>query len=66
MPANPLTSDGARQERKAMRAFLRRRLVALKAGPEYQEVERALAFVDQRRKRYDVATGGLGRQVRKK
>lgn len=61
MKADPKFSQGARLERSAFRNMLRRRLTHLSLGDQ-NEVRRALAWVDQRRLRYDRAKGGLGKK----
>lgn len=49
-------SEGARLERKAMRAYLRRQL---QSGMFSPAIEKALAWVLTRQKRYDKRKGGL-------
>jgi len=64
MAADPKTSAGARAERKAFRDYLRRQIViANKVSPLLQvsTLERAVAWVLTRQKRYDTKAGGLGK-----
>lgn len=69
MKADPKVSEGARLERQAFRAYLRRlRAVNAKhdAGSAWAQAERnviavALNWVLTRQKRYDRRKGGLGR-----
>jgi hypothetical protein len=51
-------SAGARYERAALRAYLRR---VLRNYPESAVSERILAWVVSRQKRYDSKAGGLGK-----
>lgn len=57
MPADPKRSEGARLERAAVRAYLRR--IASKS--QNPAIEQAIAWVLGRQKRYDAKTGGLGK-----
>jgi hypothetical protein len=57
MKADPLVSEGARVERKAIRSYLRRQL---KLG-SLCSVEDILDWVLKREKRYDKRAGGLGK-----
>jgi hypothetical protein len=65
MAADPKRSAGARTERAAFRAYLRR---ALKREPKAleepytSELQFALYWVLNRQKRYDKRAGGLGRK----
>lgn len=59
MKSDPKVSEGARLERKAMRAKLTR---MLKRAPDSSAVAEMLTFVLSRQKRYDKATGGLGKR----
>jgi hypothetical protein len=63
--ANPLISEGARLERKAVRAYLRRQLERVRDDIhiEYATnvLEEALNWILARQKRYDARKGGLGR-----
>jgi hypothetical protein len=60
--ADPKVSDGARQERKAMRAYLRRQIRSNKTLPiDIAVYETVLDWVLARQMRYDHAKGGLGR-----
>lgn len=63
---SPVASEGARYERSAFRAMLRRRLKVLKEqrGPlsgngAYEGVNAALIWVLKRQERYDKKAGGL-------
>lgn len=56
--ADPLRSAGARTERKALRAYLRRRL-ARDGWMHKPTVDSILAWVLGRQKRYDARPGGL-------
>lgn len=56
MPTNPKISLGARLERKAMRAHLRR---LLSHDPRNFSLQKALKFVLTRQERYDSKPGGL-------
>lgn len=56
MAADPKTSAGARLERKAFRAYLRR-MAARGKGT----IAEALDWVLARQTRYDKKTGGLGK-----
>lgn len=58
MPTDPKRSEGARLERKAMRAYLRR--LWTKTGDP--TIAAALAWVLARQSRYDKKAGGLGKQ----
>lgn len=62
--ADPMKSEGARLERKAIRRAIRRRIRA--APMEWHGyrhgLESVLAFVQGRQKRYDSRPGGLGRR----
>ena len=58
MAADPKRSAGARLERKAIRAYLRRLLAHDDANPA---IATALAWVLGRQKRYDSKSGGLGK-----
>lgn len=58
MPADPKTSAGARLERKAFRAYLRRRMGSTTQAGELAAV---LAWVLARQARYDKRGGGLGK-----
>ena len=57
MKADPLVSEGARMERKAIRSYLRR---LLKVN-EMIDVQFVLDWVLKREKRYDKRAGGLGK-----
>lgn len=60
-------SDGARRERKAMRAYLRRQRRSLEGtttdywAGHLDAMANILAWIDQRRARYDKRVGGLGK-----
>lgn len=60
---SPLRSEGARLERKAMRAKLRRRIADMDRKHAYTSVRielcRLLSWVLTREKRYDAKAGGL-------
>ena len=56
---DPLKDEGARMERTAVRRYLRRRL---KEGLIVVNIGVMLEWIDKRRKRYDKASGGLGRR----
>jgi hypothetical protein len=62
MSADPKTSSGARLEREAMRRYLRRALCKAPSAEAFKSLEGVLAWVMQRRARYDKASGGLGRK----
>ncbi len=58
MPADPLRSEGARLERKAVREYLRRKLARM--GKEHDgSVNEVLAWMLAREKRYSKRPGGL-------
>ena len=63
MPANPLTSKGARLERSAFLKKLRN-LRADSHAPytKLYLIDRLVAWILTRRKRYDARKGGLGRK----
>ncbi len=54
--ADPLKSEGARLERKAVRAYLRR---LIKNPPPTPPIETVLAWILKREARYSKRTGGL-------
>jgi hypothetical protein len=56
---DPLKSEGARAERKAMRAYLRRKINAGNLDAASVELENVLAWVLGRMKRYRKKEGGL-------
>lgn len=64
---HPQTSEGARLERKALRAYLRRKLAAEKetqiggspATAYVRALEEVLTWVMGRQRRYDAKAGGL-------
>jgi hypothetical protein len=60
--AAPLASAGARYERAAICAYLRRQLNALGEGAEASSLGPVLDWVLARQKRYDKRVGGLGRK----
>jgi hypothetical protein len=63
--ADPLTSEGARLERRVFRAYLRRRLAQVQADGNWfvmTTLEAALRWVQGRQRRYDAKRGGLGRR----
>ncbi len=62
MSADPKTSAGARTERAAFRAYLRRQLNALGEGAEASSLGPVLEWVLGRQKRYDKKAGGLGKK----
>lgn len=70
MPADPLTSDGARRERRAWREKIRRLqkvwLPAVLTSASSQAVKDTLReleeFGEKRQARYDRAAGGLGKK----
>ncbi len=55
----PQASAGARYERAAFRAYLRRKLNALGEGAEASSLGPVLEWVLQRQQRYDKRAGGL-------
>lgn len=59
MATDPKKSEGARYERKAMRAYLSRRIVKLVGNGAIIEAERILEWVKARQERYDKKPGGL-------
>lgn len=61
MKADPKVSEGARKERAAFRAYLRRQLNALGEGAESRSLAPVLQWVLARQDRYDKRRGGLGR-----
>lgn len=62
MKADPKVSDGARTERAAFRAYLKRKLNALGEGAESSSLAPALQWVQERQQRYDKRPGGLGKR----
>lgn len=54
-------SEGARVERKAIRAYLRRLLRWTADASRVRAIEDVLKWVLSRQKRYDRRPGGLGR-----
>lgn len=62
MPADPKLSAGARAERKAFRAFLRRYLKGIQNPFRLAVAEEILEWVLARQERYDKQPGGLGRK----
>ena len=74
--ANPLISDGARKERTAVKAYLKRRLSTLVKAEEESGgcvdnlceqavIQDAITWMGGRQKRYDKVPGGLGKKVKK-
>ena len=65
-------SDGARYERAAMRAYLRRKITSLEgqSGNHISAIQQTfrmiLKWTVTRQQRYDKAPGGLGRTIRKR
>lgn len=59
MAADPKTSEGARMERKAVLARLRR---MKRDGAQYANIDVLLRWMLKRDERYDKAKGGLGRK----
>jgi hypothetical protein len=57
--ADHLVSEGARLERKALRAYLRREL---KKTPADVALQNTLVWLLGRQKRYDKVEGGLGKK----
>jgi len=63
--STPERSDGARRERKAMRAYLRRQIQTVERdtlarnGP--WQFKAVLSWVLGRQRRYDARRGGLGK-----
>ncbi len=58
--ADPKVSQGARMERAAFRAYLRRRIKH--AVVDYDGLSECLGWVLDRQQRYDKASGGLGKK----
>ncbi len=70
MAADPKTSEGARLERRALRAYLRRRLkkipvitTDMSKAAAALTLNEVLEFVLTRQRRYDKDQGGLGRRL---
>lgn len=65
MKADPKYSAGAREERRAFRAYLTRQMkktITIQTANNYRlAVSYALNFVKARQQRYDKKPGGLGR-----
>lgn len=64
MPADPKVSEGARLERRALRAYLRRAIAQApggELGTEAQALRIVHAWVRTRQARYDKRAGGLGK-----
>lgn len=59
MATDPKKSEGARYERKAMRAYLTRRIAKLVGNGAIIEAQRHLEWVRSRQARYDQKPGGL-------
>lgn len=62
--ADPKVSAGAREERRALRSYLRRQILDAETTGEYQRastLKTVLDFVIGRQGRYDRAKGGLGK-----
>lgn len=60
MAADPKTSAGARAERKAIRAYVRRLMA--RGGVGFSALDTVLQWVLSRQARYDKKSGGLGRR----
>ena len=68
MKADPLYSEGARVEREAIRAYLRRQIKSYDQWPDdddaiaqHSALSLVLNWVLARKKRYDKRPGGLGK-----
>jgi hypothetical protein len=59
--ADPLKSEGARMERKAIRAYLRRMIKEWYTEYDRELLNIILDWIDKRHKRYDAKKGGLGK-----
>jgi hypothetical protein len=60
--AHPAKSEGARLERRAMRAYLRRVLLHETDAWSASALKMVLRWLAGRQKRYDARPGGLGRR----
>mgnify|MGYP001613740199 CR=1 FL=1 len=59
-------SDGARYERAAVRAYLRRSIKRAVIRDDVVTLTNVLDWILARQSRYDKAPGGLGRTIRKR
>lgn len=62
MKADPKVSEGARSERAAFRAYLRRLLKGGLSAGDAISVNQILTWVQGRQERYDRHPGGLGKR----